>query len=347
MIQPRLDPCNAKVELGWAKGEPFKSALCESCDLRVVRLCITRVVQLRIVRVMQLCIARVGQFCIVWVGQLCIVWIRQFCIVWVVQLGIAWAMQLCIEPCNSALFEPCNSALWVVQLCIVSSSSYFVWSLWPQRHNKRLQPSVLACFSTSSVTSSGMRHRNKSQLNCMQRLCDTQLVCRTFTFMRARYDIVRAIQRCISWNNNKLDVIVNTFFFFISFISLTLRPVSSCRYGACELHSVASFLAGAAAQEAVKLITGQFIPVNNTFIYNAIKQTTATLQLWTSQTLALIFRSARLGVVTLEEFGRYLQSGILKKHGRDFLKLTRRCDSSSLEVIWEYVSWGQILNNLG
>ncbi|KAI4898641.1 hypothetical protein NFI96_025997 [Prochilodus magdalenae] len=52
-----------------------------------------------------------------------------------------------------------------------------------------------------------------------------------------------------------------------------------CRYGAAEPHTVASFLGGAAAQEAIKLITHQFVPFNNTFIYNAMAQTSATFQL--------------------------------------------------------------------
>uniref|UniRef100_A0A8C8JAM2 NEDD8-activating enzyme E1 regulatory subunit n=1 Tax=Oncorhynchus tshawytscha TaxID=74940 RepID=A0A8C8JAM2_ONCTS len=52
-----------------------------------------------------------------------------------------------------------------------------------------------------------------------------------------------------------------------------------CRYGAAEPHTVASFLGGSAAQEAIKLITRQFVPFNNTFVYNAMSQTTATFQL--------------------------------------------------------------------
>jgi len=52
-----------------------------------------------------------------------------------------------------------------------------------------------------------------------------------------------------------------------------------CRYGASELPSVAAFLGGVAAQEAVKIITEQFIPINNTFIYNGIKQTSMTIEL--------------------------------------------------------------------
>ncbi|XP_062327622.1 NEDD8-activating enzyme E1 regulatory subunit [Osmerus eperlanus] len=52
-----------------------------------------------------------------------------------------------------------------------------------------------------------------------------------------------------------------------------------CRYGAAEPHTVASFLGGSAAQEAIKIITRQFVPFNNTFIYNAMSQTSATFQL--------------------------------------------------------------------
>ena len=52
-----------------------------------------------------------------------------------------------------------------------------------------------------------------------------------------------------------------------------------CHYGACEIPSVASLIAGVAAQEVIKVITGQFIPLNNTFIYNAIKQSSISLEL--------------------------------------------------------------------
>ncbi|XP_053560129.1 NEDD8-activating enzyme E1 regulatory subunit isoform X2 [Bombina bombina] len=52
-----------------------------------------------------------------------------------------------------------------------------------------------------------------------------------------------------------------------------------CRYGAAEPHTIASFLGGAAAQEAIKIITRQFVIFNNTFIYNGMLQTSATFQL--------------------------------------------------------------------
>ena len=43
-----------------------------------------------------------------------------------------------------------------------------------------------------------------------------------------------------------------------------------CRYGGSELHSVSAFVAGAAAHEAIKLITSQYKPLDNLFVYSAI-----------------------------------------------------------------------------
>ncbi|XP_065843401.1 NEDD8-activating enzyme E1 regulatory subunit-like [Oscarella lobularis] len=52
-----------------------------------------------------------------------------------------------------------------------------------------------------------------------------------------------------------------------------------CRYGGCELHAVAAFLGGVAAQEVIKIVTHQFVPFNNTFVYNAIRGTSLTIEL--------------------------------------------------------------------
>ncbi|XP_012936750.1 NEDD8-activating enzyme E1 regulatory subunit isoform X2 [Aplysia californica] len=52
-----------------------------------------------------------------------------------------------------------------------------------------------------------------------------------------------------------------------------------CRFGASELHTVSAFMGGVAAQEVIKILTGQFVPINNTFIYNAQKQNSTTLKL--------------------------------------------------------------------
>lgn len=42
------------------------------------------------------------------------------------------------------------------------------------------------------------------------------------------------------------------------------------RYGGSEVHTVSALIGGVAAQEAVKIITHKYIPLNNTFIYNGV-----------------------------------------------------------------------------
>lgn len=49
-----------------------------------------------------------------------------------------------------------------------------------------------------------------------------------------------------------------------------------CRYGGSELHSLAAYIGGVASQEAIKLITHQFVPMNNTHIFNGINSSTTT-----------------------------------------------------------------------
>ncbi|BBM97357.1 NEDD8-activating enzyme E1 regulatory subunit [Marchantia polymorpha subsp. ruderalis] len=46
-----------------------------------------------------------------------------------------------------------------------------------------------------------------------------------------------------------------------------------CRFGAAELHCVAAVVGGIAAQESIKLLTGQFMPLSGPLIYNAISAT--------------------------------------------------------------------------
>lgn len=52
-----------------------------------------------------------------------------------------------------------------------------------------------------------------------------------------------------------------------------------CRYGGAEIHSISAFIGGCAAQEVIKLITKQYKPIDNTFIYNGITSETTTLKL--------------------------------------------------------------------
>merc|ERR1719312_1351970 len=52
-----------------------------------------------------------------------------------------------------------------------------------------------------------------------------------------------------------------------------------CRYGGAELHSVSAFLGGVAAHECIKLITGQYVPMDNMVIYNAVTSNVTTYKL--------------------------------------------------------------------
>mmetsp|Transcript_27494 Transcript_27494/g.62216 ORF Transcript_27494/g.62216 Transcript_27494/m.62216 type:complete len:84 (+) Transcript_27494:1615-1866(+) len=52
-----------------------------------------------------------------------------------------------------------------------------------------------------------------------------------------------------------------------------------CRWAGAEMHSIASVMGGIASQEAIKAITGQYKPLENTFIWNGASGTTATLSL--------------------------------------------------------------------
>ena len=45
------------------------------------------------------------------------------------------------------------------------------------------------------------------------------------------------------------------------------------RYDEAEIHSIAAIIGGVASQEAVKLITGQYVPFDDTYVYNGIAST--------------------------------------------------------------------------
>ena len=47
-----------------------------------------------------------------------------------------------------------------------------------------------------------------------------------------------------------------------------------CRCGAGEIHTVAAVVGGIVAEEAIKLLTEQFVPLSGTLVYNAIRSTT-------------------------------------------------------------------------
>ena len=52
-----------------------------------------------------------------------------------------------------------------------------------------------------------------------------------------------------------------------------------CRYGGAEFHSVSAYLGGVAAQEVIKLITYQYVPFSNLYLYNAVTSSSLTFQL--------------------------------------------------------------------
>lgn len=51
------------------------------------------------------------------------------------------------------------------------------------------------------------------------------------------------------------------------------------RANGAQLHNTGAVIGGVASQEVIKLITHQYVPLNNTFIWNGLKGVTATLEL--------------------------------------------------------------------
>jgi len=52
-----------------------------------------------------------------------------------------------------------------------------------------------------------------------------------------------------------------------------------CRFGAAELHNIAALLGGVVAQEVIKVLTHQWVPLNNTLVYNGMNSTTSVFVL--------------------------------------------------------------------
>ncbi|XP_046848875.1 NEDD8-activating enzyme E1 regulatory subunit-like [Xenia sp. Carnegie-2017] len=52
-----------------------------------------------------------------------------------------------------------------------------------------------------------------------------------------------------------------------------------CRFGGSQLHPVASFMGGSAAHEVIKIITNQYVPFHDYFIFNAMTGSSVTLKL--------------------------------------------------------------------
>ena len=52
-----------------------------------------------------------------------------------------------------------------------------------------------------------------------------------------------------------------------------------CRYGGAELHVTSAFMGGCIAQETIKIITHQYVPVDDSLVYNAMTATTRAFKL--------------------------------------------------------------------
>jgi amyloid beta precursor protein binding protein 1 len=48
------------------------------------------------------------------------------------------------------------------------------------------------------------------------------------------------------------------------------HAVELARFAGCELHNTSAVIGGVGSQEAVKVITHQYVPINNTLVYNGI-----------------------------------------------------------------------------
>jgi amyloid beta precursor protein binding protein 1 len=112
------------------------------------------------------------------------------------------------------------------------------------------------------------------------------------------YVLLRAVDRFYATHNRypgffddklELETDIATLKSFVnSVLSELSLPASSvkdepihemCRFGASEMHNIAAFIGGVASQEIIKLITHQYTPLNNSFIFNGINSTTTTIAL--------------------------------------------------------------------
>lgn len=54
--------------------------------------------------------------------------------------------------------------------------------------------------------------------------------------------------------------------------------MNRCRAGASELPQIAALMAGLVAQEAIKVVTKQYVPLNGTVVYNGISGSCRVLE---------------------------------------------------------------------
>lgn len=64
---------------------------------------------------------------------------------------------------------------------------------------------------------------------------------------------------------------------FVDPLTRACREMTRSGHG--ELHNIASFMGGVAAQEMIKIITRQYVPVNNTVVFDGIRSVTAVFEM--------------------------------------------------------------------
>ena len=52
-----------------------------------------------------------------------------------------------------------------------------------------------------------------------------------------------------------------------------------CQLGASEPHALAALIGGCAANEAIKLLTKHYVPIDDLFLFNSMTMNTVTLKI--------------------------------------------------------------------
>lgn len=73
-------------------------------------------------------------------------------------------------------------------------------------------------------------------------------------------------------------LIISTLFGTQKLLLLHSSRCLSHRYGGAELHTIGAFVGGVAAQEVIKIVTHQYVPFSNTYIYNGITGRALTIR---------------------------------------------------------------------
>ena len=76
-----------------------------------------------------------------------------------------------------------------------------------------------------------------------------------------------------------LDAVARTYQFAARDSRVVAAAKEVARYSGGEIHSVSAATGGLVAQEIIKIVTKQYVPVNNTCVYDGINSRCQTLRL--------------------------------------------------------------------